>query len=229
MDATARAQAFLPLIEAHREALADLVVPGFLIQDEHADVPVAEHPLPEFPLPAQNCPLCSYEMHPHAQFWAHGRLWRFQFCSECIQGAMDSAGVEHGLTDGQRVAGNSLWCLTPARFLVPVDGARWTAHPALRDLKGMLREGEDVDDFHRALALVFGTVRPNFASLNRLGGVEDPIQFPNEPDCPVCARPMTFLAQVSEESGFAWGDAGAASLFACKEHPAHTHVAIDTH
>ena len=46
------------------------------------------------------------------------------------------------------------------------------------------------------------------------------IQWPmTVPACPKCLAPMAFLAQVSQDLGFHWGDAGEAYVFHCSDHP----------
>jgi hypothetical protein len=228
MPLSPNAQSFVPVIEAHRDALASLAVPALLILPRQSPRP--EGSRVPFPKPERDCPACEGDLYTQAQFWAHGRLWRLQSCEDrsCPM-VLDSAGPEDGLTEGQAVEGNSTWRLTPGVTVAPSGTVEWEHNAAIHDLAGFWREPEDEDGFTEALVHVLGGVAWEVDS--HLGGAVRAIQWTPTPDpCPTCGQPLTFLGQLGPNGAeFYWSDAGRAYLFACLHHPEHTFVDCQTH
>jgi hypothetical protein len=231
-------KAFVPMLEASRPELEALVVPGVLLTGSPWEV--VDEAAVVFPKPQKPCPHCKVIPEaPLAQFWAHERLWRINFCPHWFEadhypdGWVVSAGAEDGLTIGQPVVGSTTWAEKPWRFVMDRKDPRRMALPVMQDLNAFVRslDDEDRDDFEVALAHVVDAQAPAVSyTAGRLGGAESAIQHTHEKVlCPTCAKPLSFLGQLDEDCGFSFADVGACYFFACLDHPEHTHFDAQTH
>lgn len=226
------AQAFLPLVQAHLKALEALAQPSILVRESRSVAVASARFFPKHPA---RCASCGDEMGVWAQFWAEGRLWRFQRCTrptddcDCPMAVLDSASEADGLAEGEAVEGNSAWLRSPVRLVGYSDSASWATNVAIQDLAGVLREPEDWDEFQEALIHSTGAFAGPFGADSHLGGPILPIQSEPRPHCHVCDSAMRFLGQVGHSAGFVWADNGEAYFFACAEHPDQTYVELQTH
>lgn len=214
--------AFLPLAQEFASAFRGCVVRGQIARDAASSRLSARGLAGPF---AEAACRCGQPLAMVSQFWKLGRLWRYDFCLHCDAGAGDgllrSAPASASMPDGAFVEGNSHWALEEADFLQDSDSSEWQAALEAAGLTDAVPE-DDQELFFEALALTLGCANaaddPRHG-LTHLGGVPSWIQWKEEVHCPECGKAMPFLAQLEDNTGFHWGDAGAAYLFACPEHP----------
>ena len=185
------------------------------------------------PFPATVCD-CSEERSRVVSFWVDDRLWCVDFCFHCSlgrpTGALQSL-ARSDLPEGFLATHTVVADTRDKPFLVDEGQAVW---------KNALVEAGMADWREQERAEIWEAAAEHFAcgngpmtqgSRSHFRGAPAWIQWPIHPApaCPRCQAPMVFLAQLAEDLGFHWGDAGDAYVFHCPDHPEHGHVEAQTH
>lgn len=166
---------------------------------------------------------CGEERSRIVSFWLDDRLWCVDFCLRCSLGhntgvlqSLARADVREGF-----LAPHTVVTVTQDRpFLVDESHPAWKQALAAAGMADW--RAQEQAEVWEAVAVRFGCGNGPSATEIRSHFRGSPawIQWPMTGlTCSKCLAPMAFLAQISQDLGFHWGDAGDAYVFRCPEHP----------
>lgn len=192
------------------------------------------------------CQACQTPLAFFAQFPAHGRLYRFFYCTACREGSAnrlshasallalpdDSPFVTH---PGSPALKSPLvpheWVLEEV-VTIPMEEELDLLPPELETPALELAAWGELDETaYREGAKALASHGVDMENSTRIGGYANTIQDPVIAVCPTCAESMPFLARLAshEETGWEWGDEGMLFLYACPEHPEHYHAEVQSY